>query len=364
MKVSIVLDALLQSAGQGKGESEKGPAINSRGDLTETRDYASYAFRMGNTDIIELKFQDIKEFLLPGMMVDEGCADGTLLVPVAKAFPDSQLLGVEITAAFIQRAEERKAAGEYGGASVTFLQQNIAESLFAPETIDTTICNSVLHELWSYCNRAETIETYFAEKFRQLREGGRLVIRDVVGPENKEQEVYLWLNDQDGTNDDIFKVYEDPRSLEEHLNRLSTYARFRRFAEDYLQDMRAKGRREEETRVQYREEVMDGKRFMVLRLKDAVEFMTKKDYTNNWQSEMNEEFAFWDFGQWKEALRKADFHVLENAAEPKKGSRTYVNPWIVKNRWEGNVALYRKTEKGLTPMEYPVTTMILVGEKR
>jgi len=64
-----------------------------------------------------------------------------------------------------------------------------------------------------------------------------------------------------------------------------------------LKDMRSSGKRGEETKVRFREEIIDGKKFVVVRLKDAVEFMTKKDYFDNWRSELNEEFAFYNFSQ-------------------------------------------------------------------
>lgn len=109
---------------------------------------------------------------------------------------------------------------------------------------------------------------------------------------------------------------------------------------------------------------MNGRRYFVLSLREAVEFMLKKDYGTNWRSEMNEEFAFWDFSAWKHELAAAGFKVLEGA-DPGKGSRAYSNPWIVKNRFEGKVELYVRGAGGeLERMEHPVTNMVLVGEKQ
>jgi hypothetical protein len=136
-----------------------------------------------------------------------------------------------------------------------------------------------------------------------------------------------------------------------------------RFAREFLSEMRVDGQRGPETEIHYREEKVEGRRCMVLTLKDAVEFMSKKDYTNNWYSELNEEFAFWDFREWKAELQAAGFHILENPNEPEKGSRVYVNPWIVAHRWEGKVELFRRTRDELTAVPYPVTNIVLVGEK-
>jgi hypothetical protein len=51
--------------------------------------------------------------------------------------------------------------------------------------------------------------------------------------------------------------------------------------------------------------------------------------------------------------------------EGEKLSRAYANPWIVKNRFEGKVELYaRGADDVLGRMDYPVTNMVLVGERR
>ena len=339
------------------------PLLNDEGSLTDSRDYASYAYLMGNSEIITLKYQDIHQAIVPGKIVDEGCGDGALLVPIARDFPDSDLIGIEITGEFIARGLERQRAGEFGGTFVHFHQRNITQPIFEAGSIDTTICNSTVHELWSYGQQEQTVRDYFALKYDQTRKNGRLLIRDVVGPENKMQEVYLWLNDQDGRHDNIFAQFDNREALMAYLNGLSTYGRFLRFARDFLADMRKSGQRGPETAVQYHEETIEGQRYIVLTLKDAVEFMTKKDYTNNWDSEMNEEFAFWDFNEWKGALETAGFQIVENPNRPQAGSRAYVNPWIVKNRWEGKVKLYRMADGRLKEMTYPVTNIVLVGEK-
>lgn len=341
------------------------PLLTEEGSLTETRDYSSYALGMSNQSILQLKYDDIKQAIKPGKIVDEGCADGALLVPLARDFPDSDLMGIEITGEFLARCQERQRAGEYGGTYIHFHQRNLMEDIFQLNSIDTTICNSTLHELWSYGKQEETIRAYLQRKFEQTRRGGRLVIRDVVGPEQKEQEVYLWCNDQDGSNERMQRECQSREELAAHLSGLSTKARFYRFRQDFRPTSRS-GRT-----LAAREECQDGRTYFVLSLQDAVEFLTHKDYVDNWQSELQEEFAFRSFSGWKGALQEAGFSIMENPNHPEQGSRVYSNPWIVDNRWKGKVELYHKTDKDrehlteqLEPLEYPVTTMVLVGEKR
>lgn len=326
------------------------PLLTDQGSLTEMRNYSTYARGMSDQAILELKYQDIRHAIVPGKIVDEGCADGALLVPIARDFPDSDLIGIEITGEFLARCHERQRAQEYAGTYIHFHQRNIAEPIFEPNSIDTTICNSTTHELWSYGQQANTVRAYLREKHRQTRPGGRLVIRDVVGPEDSGQEVYLWCNDADG-------------AVSGPIETLSTAARFDRFACEYLRSAITAGRRRPEDAIHFRTEMIAGRTYRILSLKDAVEFMMKKDYTDNWDSELQEEFAFWSFTQWKQELQAAGWQIIEDAAHPERGSRVYRNEWIVTNRLVGKVALFRKSGDQLDPMDYPVTNMILVGRK-
>lgn len=339
------------------------PILTESGSLTKERNYSTYAAGMGHTELINLKYNDVKKAIAPGKIVDEGCADGALIAQIAKDFPDSDIIGIEITSEFIARCLERQRAGEFGGTFVHFHQRNLFDKIFEDNSIDCTICNSTTHEIWSYGRGKESLSEYIEKKFVQLRPGGRLIIRDVVGPENKEIEIWLKANQQDGLNEDIFKNFETNEELARHLKNLSTHARFKRFAEDFLKDMRESGKRGPETKIKYREETIDGIPYFITSLKNAVEFMTKKDYTDNWESELNEEFAFMSFGEWKKFLSDRGFRIIENPNESTKSSRVYSNQWIVENRFRNKTDLFIKTKNSIEKIEYPVTNMVLIGEK-
>ncbi len=81
--------------------------------------------------------------------------------------------------------------------------------------------------------------------------------------------------------------------------------------------------------------------------------MSRKDYTDNWESEMHETFTFWDFNEWKEHLEEIGFIVSEK-------SHAYTNEWIVKNRLEGKVDLF---DEHLSRIIFPVTNMICAGRE-
>ena len=322
------------------------PVLTDDGSLTTTRNYSTYAQAMSNEAIIDLKYDDIRQYILPGRIVDEGCADGALLVRAAHDFPDSDLIGIEITGELIARCLERQRAGEFGEAFVHFHQRNITEPVFQPGTIHTTICNSTLHELWSYNDRANTVNAYLHEKYRQTAPGGRLLIRDVVGPDNPDDIVHLWLDAQDG-------VAWNPAAPTTDIASLSTNARFVRFAQDFLPQRRDQT---DSNPVPFELESIDGRNYIVTTLRLAVEYIAKKDYLDNWASEMHEEFAFWNFADWKAALRNAGFNVRQT-------SHVYTNEWIVQNRWQGSVEIFRRQDNRLIPLPFPPTTVILVGEK-
>ncbi len=339
------------------------PLLTESGSLTETRNYSTYAVGMSHAALLEVKYHDIKAALMPGRIVDEGCADGALLARISRDFPDSDLIGIEVTSEFIARFQERQRAGEFSGSYVHVHQRNLTEHIFEAASIDTTICNSTTHELWSYAEQEKTVQSYLTMKFAQTKPGGRLVIRDVVGPEEKEQEVWLWLNRDDGAKENINAQFATPDELATHLRGLSTYARFVRFAEDFLADMRAKGKRSAETKLTYRETERNGEKYIVLSLKSAAEFLSKKDYVDNWQSELNEEFTFWSVSEWKDALRAAGFIIIENPNTPEVSSRAYTNPWIVEHRYEGKAKLFREVNSSPEAIDYPPTNVVLIAEK-
>lgn len=339
------------------------PLLTDSGSLTETRNYSAYAFGMAHPALLNLKYEDIKAGIVPGRIVDEGCADGALMTKITKDFPDSDVIGIEIASEFLARCHERQRAGEFGGSFVFFHQRNLMKPIFADNSIDTTICNSTTHEIWSYGKGETSLEQYLQYKFNQLKPGGHLVIRDVVGPENKNQEIYLRLNSADGNNKDIFKVPSEPAKSQKFIEQLSTEARFYLFSEWYLTDMRKQKRRGAKSKIKFREEIINKQKYFVIRLKDATEFISKKDYTDNFRSEMNEEFAFFSFSDWKKILQKIGFSIIENPNEALASSRVYTNDWVIDNRYKGKVELFRKQNGKLETITYPPTNMVIIARK-
>ena len=348
------------------------PILTEQGDLTETRNYGTYTQSM--TNVMEIKYRDIKDFIVPGKIVDEGCADGTLIQRIVVDFPDSDIIGVDLSAEMLARANELKREGIFGNAFVFFKQQNLTTPVSDTQaaTVDTIICNSTLHELWSYGQRANSVRDYLRGKQKQLRRGGRLVIRDVVGPEGGDNIVYLWCSDRDGDNPTDYG--HAPAEGQ------STRSRFLKFVDEFtprkVQYNQAPGamptalgghgtsvdlpdtphdptHSTSPSPIPMGEGVGGEGLLFRLTLRDAMEFISKMEYTDNWASELHEEFCFWSLSEWEKELVDAGLQVHPQ-------SHAYVNTWRVEHRFEGHVRLF---DEAGSPLPFPVTNMVLVGEK-
>jgi hypothetical protein len=293
--------------------------LKEMGSITDTRNYMTYAAEMSNKDMIEVKYKDIKEYVVEGKISDEGCADAMLFVPIARDFPDSDLIGVDISNDFIARANENIRRGLFGDSFVSIKQMNLIDTLFDDGTINTTICNSTLHEIWSYNKKRTSVDEYLALKYKQLTPGGRVLIRDVIGPEDKNKKVLL-------------------RSLEDENNK-----HFLKFIRDF------KHVRDEDT---VEEVSHNGVLYHKTTLKLAGEYLLHKDYTNNWDSEVQEEFCHFSVNDWREVLLAQNFKIT--------AIESYGSEWIYTNRYNGKVELL---DEEMRPLPFPHTNVVIVAEK-
>lgn len=317
------------------------PVLTEDGDLTATRDYNTYArsFDQG----AERKYALIKDLVVPGRVVDIGCCAGAVLKELSfdARLRESDLYGVEVARPLYTECLHRKQRGDFGQDNVFFHQADaVGRELFAPGSVNTFTTFALTHELESYLGR-RTLKAFLRRLHKQLAPGGRWLNVDVVGPEDGDREVLLWLDRADGRGEDWERSFKDRARLKEHLDGLSTYGRFLRFARDF--------RRGEGYRLRWKPEGES----VLLSLRDACEFLSKKDYTDNWDSELHETFCFWGFSQWKAAVEEAGFRVHPASA-------AYTNPWLVENRYAGRARLM--TLEG-APLPWPPTNMLLAAEK-
>jgi SAM-dependent methyltransferase len=307
--------------------------ISGDGDLTTTRDYNIYVRQMD--EIAGMKYQDTASYIQPGRIGDIGCAVGSWIRLASNddRFRESDFYGIEVSRHLYEICQQRKSNGEFKNPFVFFSQRNAVTGLaFEPNSMNTIHTSSLTHEIESYGSRADLLQ-FIKNRYDELAPGGVWVNRDVVGPFDKEKEVLMWLNGSDGTDSG-------------DLASLSTAARFYKFSQDF--------RKHEGYKVQFTEVSINNTAYVRLSLRDAAEFLSRKDYTDNWESEMHETFCFWDFNEWKGQLTSVGFKIHAD-------SKVFVNPWIVENRLKGKAELFTLRNGELVPEEYPVTTMILVG---
>jgi hypothetical protein len=326
------------------------PLLTDDGDLTATRDYNVYvrSFDEG----APRKFARIGEFLLPGRIVDIGCCTGSLIREMARddRLRESDFYGIEVARPLFAECLHRKEQGAFANENVFFYQRDFAAGpIFPDNAINTFTTVALTHEIESYGGR-QALESFLRLLHQQTALGGRWVNFDVVGPEDRERIVYLKLRRDDGRDDDPALQFaaEDREGLRQHLVVLSTYGLFRRFARDF--------RHEEGYELPYREVMLEGAPLVELRLEDACEFLSKKDYPDNWRSEMHERFCFWSFADWRAAVEEAGFRVHG-------GSYAFVNEWLVENRYRGKADLLAKTAAGLAPLPYPPTHIVMAADK-
>lgn len=326
----------------------KDKMISDDGDITTTRDYNIYVRQMD--DIAELKYLETQPYIRPGRIGDIGCAVGSWIKLACKddRLRESDFYGIEVARHLFDICTQRKHNGEFVNPFVFFSQRNAVTGLvFDSNSMNTIHTSSLTHEIESYGSREDLLR-FIQNRYSELTNGGIWINRDVVGPADKDRVILMKLNKSDGRNNDYDQELTTRETLRDYLKGLSTYGRFLRFAMDF--------RKAEHYRLSYRLAVIDDEEYIELTLRDACEFMSRKDYIDNWQSEMHETFCFWDFDEWKVVLEETGFRVLPE-------SRAYTNEWIVDNRLKGRVELFELGKRGLTQINYPVTNMVLLSEK-
>jgi hypothetical protein len=90
-----------------------------------------------------------------------------------------------------------------------------------------------------------------------------------------------------------------------------------------------------------------------LELGAAMDFLTRKDYVDNWLSETKEQFCGLSFAEWSELLAEAGFE-LDAASAPIR------NDWIIDNRIAPVASL---TELDGRPLDWPSTHLLVVARR-
>ena len=261
--------------------------VTDDGELGHARDFKSYGAQMDAS--LRQKLDDLVPWVKPGCIVDQGCGTGKLMVELARLFPQSRLVGVDLSREFLRLCDQNT----YATQDVAFVAGNVIERHIPMGSASTVIFSSVMHEVHSYTGYDVTqIDRALRNACDSLGSGGHVLIRDGVSPEPAMWRV-RFLDKAAGTT-------------------------FERFATEFKKGQGVKFERVADDQVR-------------LSAHDANEFICKKDYLKNWHIEVHEEFGPLTMKGWGEALVRTGFEPIHLSS--------YVNEWIAKNRYQGSVEL-------------------------
>lgn len=241
---------------------------------------------------LEDKAKDIEPWLVPGLIVDRGCGTGSLMNYLANK--GHKIVGVEVS--------DTLTKGHVG-----VVMADVLDPVFADGFASNIILSSVLHEVYSYKGYSlYAVAACIANCARELRRGGRLIIRDIWSPE------------VGGLNDIRLTLHSDT------ADKLWQYDKLCPLNIDTANDLHVW------------EWVSELEADVSVRL--AVEFLSKKDYTEHWPLEAKEIYTGVPMSEIEKMAKPLGLKLLE--AKPIR------NEWIIENRWKKDAHWERLHGKG------------------
>lgn len=266
-----------------------------------------------------------------GRIADMGSGSGSGTFDLARLYRDLHLIGVDINPVTVEYSRKN-----YKAENLSYEVGDIAEKVFAENSLDGILDSSVLHHVTSFNNFdvlqiAKTLKNQVA----QLKTGGVLIIRDFVIPDEAGKFVFLDLPSDDDASSGA-------------SSELSTAALFEIFARDFRSCLNL------DTPVFYRKHESPRKNFerYEVTLKTAAEFVLRKDYRDHWAPELLEEYCYFSQKDFEKGFRRENLRIVV--------SMPLWNPWIVENRFAGKFLLSDADEN---PLMFPPTNFLIVGEK-
>jgi len=317
------------------------PIVSSEGSLTDTRDYRSYSAAFDAA--AARKWAQARPYVRPGRIVDIGCAAGGMLELIAADpdFAESDLYGIEVARHLFEECEHRKAQGLFANPNTFFYQRNIlAGPVFADGTVDTTLTFALTHEIYSYGDRMSALRTFAATIAAQTAAGGVWINSDVCGPDEPDRLVRLVFHQPGVRRGAVDLTTLSARAVHDELAPRVPAERFGQFAADFRRN----------AGVRFDHEILDD-RTVRLRLADAMEFLTRFSYVDNWLSETHEQFCGLSWRDWVDLS-----HTVGLSVDPRSGA--WRNEWLVDNVFDPAAALF--ADDG-TPLDWPVTHVLLAA---
>lgn len=252
-----------------------------------------------------------RPWIRPGRILDVGTGPGGVAARIAIGRPESEVVGIDRSTEMLRVARER-----HGGlANLRFRPGLAADEAERP--VSTVLFSSVLHEVFS--GRGSVRRT-LEVAFRNLRPGGRIIVRDFVRPENGRAAVIL----------------------EHRLVDMEPGRTFEEFAAGSRWRVRLDAIEESDGSRRYRTD-----------LESAYEYLFRKDSRSAWPRELAERYGFWSFDRAVERLVDAGFRVLH--AERQR------NEWVLRHRLRGSVRIVDAATGD--PLPLPANQVFLVAER-
>ena len=266
--------------------------------------------------------------LASGQVADMGMGSGSGSHALAALYPALAVVGVDINPTMVELASER-----FTLPNLSFIAGDIATMCFPEGSLDAVFDSSVLHHVTTFSGYDhEAAGRALETQARQLKTHGMLIVRDFLDPGEGSVDMELPANDGD--------VTDDPRTC-------STTNLFLRFAREFRKLSPSPG-------FEFRETTSARPGFRRFRLskKLATEFVLRKDYRTDWETEILEEYTYFTQSQFEERFSRIGIRIV--------ASSPLWNPWIVRHRYEGKFFLF---DEAGGELEYPATNYLIAGEK-
>ena len=288
--------------------------------LQDRGDLEAYTRYLANMDAAMRQKVALTAAHLPcqGTIADMGMGSGSGSHALAALYPRLRVEGVDVNPTMVEVARQH-----YQLPNLAFRVGDIAEPCFAPGTLNGIVNSSVLHHVTSYNGyNFERAAQALEAQVGQLALGGSLVVRDFLAPPPGQVELRI------------------PQPLE---------ALWKTFSSQFRALLP-----EEKRGFAFEECGRDDRGWLRLRVEHrlAVEFVLRKDYTQDWDQEIQEEYTYFTQSQFEQQFARLGLRVLV--------STPLYNPWIVENRFEGQFELHSLDGRRL---DFPPTNYLIVGEK-
>ncbi|MBI1214310.1 MAG: methyltransferase domain-containing protein, partial [Alphaproteobacteria bacterium] len=270
-------------------------------------------------------------FLLPAgaRLVDMGCETGEVTYALALLNPRVEIIGIDRDAKAIEFARKT-----YRLPNLSFRLTDIAIPDLEDETVDGIINSNMLHHVYSASGYNPDEVTRLLEKqTRKLKVGGTMLIRDYLMPSEGEY-VLLELPNVPSQGNDALTMSD--------ADLLVSFSQTARPMASGCEGF-------------FIEELMprqDGTRLFRLPHKWALEFVHRKNYRSNWQSELKEEYTFFTYQDYRREFARLGMRMVFSAP--------HWNQWVVQNCFKGRFQMYNQD---YTPMSAPATNYFIVAQK-